>query len=121
MVSQPWLIVLLVAAAASATPVTTSTSTPQSKVPADVEPMLNAIIEDPHPVLSEEVDLTDDILLKRDPKIPLAQDPRFNKMLPYPKIGLAKKTTTAKVITTDKTVEPTTVGKHLIWSPFITN
>jgi hypothetical protein len=74
MVSQSWLILLLVAAVASATP--TSTSTPQSKVPADVEPMLNAIIEDPKPVLSEEVDLADDILLKRDPKIPLAQDPR---------------------------------------------
>jgi hypothetical protein len=37
-------------------------------------------------------------------------------MLPYPKIGLAKKTTTEKVATTSKIVEPTTVGKHSIWS-----
>jgi hypothetical protein len=35
---------------------------------------------------------------------------RFNKMLPNPKIGLSKKTTTEKVVTS-KLDESTTVGK----------
>jgi hypothetical protein len=72
MVSQSWLILLVVAILATTSAIPTSTEQP--KVPADVEPMLNAIIEDPKPILTEEV--TDDIGLKRDPKIPMSQDPR---------------------------------------------
>lgn len=34
-----------------------------------------------------EIDLDDDKLFKPDPKIPKASDPRFNKMLPLPKLA----------------------------------
>lgn len=74
MTNQHLLVLLLVVSVASLChSATTSTTT---------ESIDNALNEKDNEILLD----ADKKAFKRDPKIPMAQDPRFNKMLPVPKM-----------------------------------
>lgn len=70
---------------------TTSTTTTES--------IVDTLNEKDNEILLDAID--DKKAFKRDPKIPMSQDPRFNKMLPIPKLGKD----VLEVISTLKTIE----------------
>jgi len=57
-----------------------------------------------HSLSENEIAKDDDskVLFKKDPKIPMAADPRFNKMLPLVKLTEAEATATPSAATTAK-------------------
>lgn len=71
MTNQHLLVLLLVVFVATLCHSTTTESTDNALNEKDNEILLGA----------------DKKAFKRDPKIPMSQDPRFNKMLPIPKVG----------------------------------
>jgi hypothetical protein len=96
--SQSWLVLFLVVIVASCH------SLPSDDHDDKIDQKENEIVGD----------------IERDPKIPMAQDPRFNKMLPYPRmtdnqLETATKAEKAQKKTPTTTVvkdETSTIGKH---------
>lgn len=84
------LLVVFVATLCHSTPVTTTT-----------ESIANALNEKDNEIISDD----DKKTFKRDPKIPMSQDPRFNKMLPLPKLSDDHLETLSKTEKTQKTIE----------------
>ena len=84
------LLVVFVATLCHSTPVSTTT-----------ESIANALNEKDNEIISDD----DKKTFKRDPKIPMSQDPRFNKMLPLPKLSDDHLETLSKTEKTQKTIE----------------
>lgn len=90
MTNQHLLVLLLVVFVTTLCHSSTTTTT---------ESIVDALNEKDNEILLDAID--DKKAFKRDPKIPMSQDPRFNKMLPVPKLGK----NVLEAISTHKTIE----------------